>query len=74
MTGHLGYEKGDPAGGLFANSGSGSIEETVASEGRSGLMHTALCAKVAADPQPVTDGDELRAYLAGGPVVAVHEP
>ena len=31
-------------------------------------------AKVAADPEPVADGDELRAYLAGGYVVAVHEP
>jgi len=34
----------------------------------------ALRAKVAADPEPVADGDELRAYLAGRPVLAVHEP
>lgn len=74
MTGHLGYEKGDPAAGLFANSGNGSSEETVASEGGSVLMHTALRAKVAADPEPVADGDELRAYLVLGPVLAVHEP
>jgi putative transposase len=32
LTGHLGYERGDPAAGLFANSRNGSSEKTVASE------------------------------------------
>jgi putative transposase len=32
MTGHLGYEKGDPAAGLYANSRNGASEKTVATE------------------------------------------
>lgn len=32
MTGHLGYEKGDPAAGLFTNSRNGSSDKTVATE------------------------------------------
>ena len=32
LTGHLGYEKGDPAAGLYANSRNGSSDKTVASE------------------------------------------
>lgn len=32
LTSHLGYEKGDPAAGLFANHRNGSSEKTVASE------------------------------------------
>jgi putative transposase len=32
LTGHLGYERGDPAAGLFANSRNGSSDKTVASE------------------------------------------
>ena len=32
LTSHLGYEKGDPAAGLFANSRNGASDKTVASE------------------------------------------
>ena len=32
LPGHLGYEKGDPAAGLYANSRNGSSDKTVASE------------------------------------------
>jgi putative transposase len=39
LTGHLGYEKGDPAAGLFANSRNGSSDKTVASEVGSVLLH-----------------------------------
>ena len=56
MTSHLGYEKGDPAAGLYANSRNGSSEKTVASEAGDVLLRVPRDRQGAFKPRLVPKG------------------